>query len=55
MLTINDQEATNILDFFAELPDPRSEINRQHLLGEVIVICICAVLEIKVSSTVSVN
>ena len=44
MLTINGQKATNIVDFFGELPDPRSEINRQHLLGDVIVICICAVL-----------
>jgi len=44
MLTINDQKATNIVDFFSELPDPRSEIKRLHKLGDVIVICICAVL-----------
>jgi len=30
MLTINDQKLTNIVDFFSELPDPRSEINRLH-------------------------
>ncbi len=28
MLTVNDADATNILQFFDELPDPRSEINR---------------------------
>lgn len=44
MLTINDQETTNIVDFFASLPAPRSPINRRHLFGDVIVICICAVL-----------
>jgi predicted transposase YbfD/YdcC len=44
MLTVNDADATNILQFFDELPDPRSEINRHHLLGDVIVIAICAVL-----------
>jgi len=44
MLTVSDKDATNILRFFDELPDPRSEINRWHLLGDVIVIAICAVL-----------
>lgn len=44
MLTISDNDATNILRFFDELPDPRSEVNRWHLLGDVIVIAICAVL-----------
>lgn len=44
MLTINDQHATNIIDFFEDLPDPRSEINRRHRLGDVIVIAICGVL-----------
>ena len=44
MLSINDQQATNIVDFFRSLPDPRSHINRHHLLGDVIVICICAIV-----------
>ena len=44
MLTVCDQDATNLLRFFEELPDPRSEINRWHRLGDVIVIAICAVL-----------
>ena len=44
MLTVCDNDATNLLRFFDELPDPRSEINRWHRLGDVIVIAICAVL-----------
>ena len=44
MLTVSDKDATTILQFFDELPDPRSEINRWHRLGDVIVIAICAVL-----------
>lgn len=34
----------SILEEFAELPDPRSTINRKHLLGELLVICILAVI-----------
>ncbi len=44
MLEISDTDATSIISFFAELPDPRSEVNRLHLLGDVIVIAICGVL-----------
>lgn len=44
MLTVSDKDATHILQFFDELPDPRSQVNRCHLLGDVIVIAICAVL-----------
>ena len=44
MLTISDKDTTNILHFFDELSDPRSEINRWHLLGDVILISICAIL-----------
>lgn len=29
---------------FAELPDPRSTVNRQHLLVDVVVISVCGVL-----------
>jgi predicted transposase YbfD/YdcC len=42
MMTIGDQQAVDLLRFFDDLPDPRSHINRLHLLGEVIVIAICA-------------
>ena len=44
MLEISDTDATSIINFFDELPDPRSEVNRLHLLGDVIVIAICGVL-----------
>ena len=40
MLEISDTDATSIISFFEELPDPRSEVNRLHLLGDVIVIAI---------------
>jgi predicted transposase YbfD/YdcC len=33
-----------MLDHFESLPDPRSPVNRRHLLGDVIVISICGVL-----------
>jgi predicted transposase YbfD/YdcC len=44
MLAIGDQDAVNVLRFFDDLPDPRSEVNRLHRLGDVIVIAICAVI-----------
>ena len=44
MLTIGEQDAANLLRFFDDLPDPRSEINRPHRLGDVIVISICAAI-----------
>jgi predicted transposase YbfD/YdcC len=34
----------DILEHFADLPDPRSSVNRRHLLVDVIVIAVCAVL-----------
>lgn len=44
MLSIGDQDAVNLLRFFDDLPDPRSNVNRLHRLGDVIVIAICAVI-----------
>jgi predicted transposase YbfD/YdcC len=44
MLVIGDQDAVNLLRFFDDLPDPRSNVNRLHRLGDVIVIAICAIL-----------
>jgi len=44
MLKIGDQDAVNLLRFFDDLPDPRSEVNQLHRLGDVIVIAICAVI-----------
>lgn len=34
----------SLKEHFAELPDPRSSINRRHLLVDVIVVCVCGVL-----------
>lgn len=44
MLAIAAQDAVNLLRFFDDLPDPRSNVNRLHRLGDVIVIAICAVI-----------
>lgn len=44
MAKINQDDVVSILDFFKELEDPRSHINRRHLLGDLIVICVLAVI-----------
>jgi len=44
MLSIGEQDAVNLLRFFDDLPDPRSQVNRLHRLGDVIVIAVCAVM-----------
>lgn len=44
MLVMGAQDAVNLLRFFDDLPDPRSNVNRLHRLGDVIVIAICAIL-----------
>jgi len=41
---VRDIDVKSILDDFADLPDPRSHINRRHLLGDLVVICIMAVI-----------
>ena len=41
---VDEIDAVSILEFFGDLKDPRSEVNRKHLLGDICVICICAVL-----------
>lgn len=38
------EDVVSILDYFKELDDPRSSINRKHLLGDLIVISICGVI-----------
>lgn len=37
-------DVVSILDYFVDLEDPRSLINRKHLLGDVIVICTLAAI-----------
>jgi predicted transposase YbfD/YdcC len=44
MYEVKSDDAVSILDYFEDLEDPRSSINRKHLLGDLIVICILAVL-----------
>lgn len=44
MKKVEESDAVSVLEFFADLPDPRCSINRKHLLGEIMVISICAVL-----------
>lgn len=44
MLKIGDKEAVNVVRYFDSLPDPRSQVNQLHRLGDVIVIAICAVI-----------
>jgi predicted transposase YbfD/YdcC len=44
MADIQFDNVDSILDEFRDLQDPRSHINRHHLLGDLIVICIMAVV-----------
>ena len=44
MRQIVGDDVSTILEYFQELEDPRSSINRKHLLGDLIVISICAVI-----------
>jgi predicted transposase YbfD/YdcC len=44
MLEVMETEVESILDYFRLLEDPRTTINRKHLLGDLIVISICAVI-----------
>lgn len=43
MHEVNSDDVVSILEYFKDLEDPRSTINRKHLLGDLIVICILAV------------
>ena len=44
MTNVGAKEVRGIIGHFKELPDPRSSINRRHLLVDVIVISICGVI-----------
>lgn len=44
MHQVNSDDVVTILDYFKDLEDPRSAINRKHLLGDLMVICILAVI-----------
>lgn len=43
-MQVDTEEILEISKHFGNLQDPRSHINRKHLLGDLIVICICGVL-----------
>ena len=43
-MQVDTEEILEISKHFGKLQDPRSPINRKHLLGDLIVICICGVL-----------
>ena len=44
MRQIQSDDVVSILEYFKELEDPRSTINRRHVLGDLIVICVLAVI-----------
>ncbi len=44
MAKVEETDAVSIQEFFSGLEDPRSSINRRHLLGDIIVICILGVI-----------
>ena len=44
MQVVTHDDAVSMLEYFDGLDDPRSSINRQHLLGDLIVISVCGVL-----------
>ena len=44
MYDVHSDDVVSILDYFEDLEDPRSLVNRKHLLGDLIVICILAVI-----------
>ncbi len=44
MRKVDADDVVSILEYFKELEDPRSTVNRRHLLGDLIVICVLAVI-----------
>jgi len=44
MRQIVEDDVSTILDYFQELEDPRSSVNRKHPLGDLIVISVCGVI-----------
>ncbi len=39
-----EEDVVSILEYFKDLEDPRSTINRKHLLGDLVFISVCAVI-----------
>ncbi|WP_425305525.1 transposase family protein [Bremerella cremea] len=42
--SLDQDDVVSILNYFQELEDPRCHINRKHLLGDLLVICVLAVI-----------
>lgn len=43
-MLVDTEDVLELSRQFGALPDPRSHVNRKHLLGDLMVICVCAVL-----------
>ena len=43
-MQVDAAEIAEISNHFGMLSDPRSHINRKHRLGDLLVICVCAVM-----------
>ena len=41
---VEGDDVVSIREFFDKLPDSRSTVNQKHRLGDIIVICVCAVI-----------
>lgn len=44
MRKVQAEDVVSILEYFKDLEDPRSTINRRHVLGDLIVICVLSVI-----------
>jgi predicted transposase YbfD/YdcC len=44
MRKVQSDDVVSILEYFKDLEDPRSTINRHHLLGDLIVLCVLSVI-----------
>lgn len=44
MRKVQSDDVVSILEYFKDLEDPRSTVNRRHVLGDLIVICVLAVI-----------
>ena len=44
MHEVQAEDIVSILEYFKDLKDPRNTINRRHVLGNLIVICVLSVI-----------
>lgn len=43
-MRVQSNDVVSILEYFKDLDDPRSTVNRRHVLGDLVVICVLAVI-----------